>query len=92
MTVFRTGKKENQKSFVSGLGAVLNPIPTNEEEALAHGNALASGSDSNYPVGTSECFNVGMSGGCGADCFVYEKGECQEPQEIEDELPEIYRN
>jgi len=91
MAVFRTGEDENKKTFVSGLGAVLNSVPTNEEEALAHGNALAAGPDSNYPVGTSECFNVGMSGGCGPDCFVYQKGECGEPQEMlprltEDEL------
>ena len=54
--------------------------PKNEEEALQHGNALAN--TGNYPVGTSECFNVGMSGGCGPDCFVYLKGECGEPQEM----------
>jgi len=54
--------------------------PSNEEEARQHGNALANTGD--YPVGTSECFNVGISGGCGPDCFVYLKGECSEPQEM----------
>ncbi|MFH1498782.1 MAG: hypothetical protein ABII82_13255 [Verrucomicrobiota bacterium] len=54
--------------------------PQNEMEALQHGNALAN--TGNYPVGTSECFNVGISGGCGPDCFVYLKGECDEPQEM----------
>lgn len=54
--------------------------PQNEEEALQHGNALAN--TGNYPVGTSGCFNVGISGGCGPECFVYLKGECDEPQEM----------
>jgi hypothetical protein len=54
--------------------------PRNEEEVLQHGNALAN--TGNYPVGTSECFNVGISGGCDPECFVYLKGECGEPQEM----------
>lgn len=58
--------------------------PQNEEEALQHGNALAN--TRNYPVGTSECFNVGISGGCGPECFVYLKGECDEPQEMVERL------
>lgn len=58
--------------------------PRNEEEALQHGNALAN--TGNYPVGTSGCFNVGISGGCGPDCFVYPDGECEEPQEMIERL------
>ena len=58
--------------------------PKNEEEALQHGNALAN--TGNYPVGTSGCFNVGISGGCGPSCFVYLKGECEEPQEMIERL------
>lgn len=58
--------------------------PQNEEEALQHGNALAN--TGNYPVGTSECFNVGISGGCGPECFVYLKGKCDEPQEMIDRM------
>lgn len=58
--------------------------PQNEQEALQHGNALAN--TGNYPVGTSECFNVGISGGCDPDCFVYLKGECDEPHEMVDRL------
>lgn len=50
-----------------------NP-PANEEEALQHGNALAN--TGNYPIGTSECFNVGIAGGCGQDCFVFKRGDC----------------
>ena len=69
-----------RQKFKSGPQHIFNPIPKNEEEAHAHGNALAA--SGNYPVGTSECFNVGISGGCGPDCFVYLKGECDEPQEM----------
>jgi len=59
---------------------IFDAPPSNEEEALQHGNALAN--TGNYPVGTSECFNVGISGGCGMECFVYLKGKCGEPQEM----------
>ena len=59
---------------------LFEQAPRNELEALQHGNALAN--TGNYPVGTSECFNVGISGGCGPDCFVYLKGQCGEPQEM----------
>jgi len=54
--------------------------PKSEEEALQHSNALAN--TGNYPVGTNECFSVGISGGCGTDCFVYLKGECDEEEEM----------
>ena len=53
-------------------------------EALQHGNVLAA--SGNYPVGTSGCFNVGISGGCGPDCFVYLNGECDEPEAMVERL------
>lgn len=80
MTTFKTGEGDNEKRFNSDCDGIFNPVPCNEEEADAHGNALAA--TGHYPVGTSECFNVGISGGCGPDCFVYQKGECGEPQEM----------
>lgn len=67
----------------SKLKMIYEPAPKNELEALQHGNALAN--TGNYPVGTSECFNVGISGGCGQDCFVYMKGACEEPHGINEE-------
>lgn len=69
-----------QRKFRRGKFHIFNPVPKNEEESIAHGNALAA--SGNYPVGTSGCFNVGISGGCGPDCFVYLKGDCDEPQEM----------
>ena len=63
---------------------IFEDPPTNETEALQHGNALAN--TGNYPVGTSGCFNVGISGGCGPDCFVYLNGDCEEPQEMVERL------
>ena len=79
--------------FKTGRAHIFSPVPMNEEEAIAHGNALAK--SGNYPVGTSECFNVGISGGCGLTCFVYLKGECEEPNEMlpgltEEEITEHY--
>jgi len=68
--------------MLSGKGTIFNDTPSSEEEARDYANALSSGADSNYPVGLSECFCVGISGGCGLDCFVYLKGECHEPEEF----------
>ncbi len=70
----------------TGKFAIFNPVPTNELEALQHGNALAAGKNSNYPLGTSGCFNVGISGGCGPDCFVYRNGDCEEHEEMIEHL------
>jgi hypothetical protein len=69
-----------KRNSASKTKLVFGSPPQNETEALQHGNALAN--TGNYPVGTSECFNVGISGGCGPDCFVFLKGECGEPDEI----------
>jgi hypothetical protein len=70
--------------FKTGKAHIFNDVPKNEEEALQHGNALAT--SGNYPVGTSKCFNVGISGGCNPECFVYLKGKCKEPQEMIERL------
>lgn len=63
---------------------IFNSPPTNKKEALQHGNALAA--SGNYPVGTSECFNVGISGGCGLDCYIYREGRCESSSEMISEL------
>ena len=55
--------------------------PTNEEESHQYGNALAA--SGNYPVGLSGCFTVGISGGCGAECYVFRDGKCN-CEDIED--------
>ena len=33
-------------------------------------------------VGTSDCHQVGIMGGCGLDCWVYQDGRCGEPDEV----------
>ena len=73
-------KVKTETRFKTGVAHIFNPTPQNEEEVLQHGNALAA--SGNYPVGTSACFNIGISGGCGIECFVYQKGECGEPDEM----------
>lgn len=65
---------------------MFEPSPKNAEESIQHGNALAK--TGNYPVGTSGCFNVGISGGCGPECYVYKAGDCTEPQEMVPQLTE----
>ena len=71
---------ELKRKFISGPGHIFNPTPTSHDEAVAHGNALAR--SGNYPVGTSDCFNVGISGGCGTNCFVYLEGRCDVSSEM----------
>ena len=55
--------------------------PQNEIETLQHCNALAN--TGNYPICTDGCFNVGIAGGCGPDCYVYKNGNCPEPDELD---------
>jgi len=31
-----------------------------------------------------DCMIVGISGNCGSDCPVFRRGECEEPEDIED--------
>lgn len=75
-----------KKNSASKLRLIYEKAPNNELEALQHGNALAN--TGNYPVGTSGCFNVGISGGCGPECFVYLQGQCEEPQAMIELLDE----
>lgn len=82
----RLDREASYGKFRTGPTHTLNDSPTNREEAVQHGNALAA--SGNYPVGTSDCFNVGISGGCGPDCFVYQEGRCDEPQEMIPRLDE----
>jgi len=64
-----------------GSGLVTKKIKTMED--VNHmGNAMAN-IDGHYPVGMTGCYVVGINGGCGMDCPVYLKGECEEPQEFE---------
>lgn len=55
--------------LAGGVGCV-----TNQEESDSYAKALAKG---NYPTGLDGCFTVGISGGCGFDCFVLQSGDCK---------------
>ncbi len=54
--------------------------PQDEIESREYANALYI--DGGYPAGVSECFTVGISGGCALDCFVLLKGECKCIEEV----------
>jgi hypothetical protein len=41
--------------------------------------------DGHYPASMSDCETVGLSGGCGTDCPVFVRGEC----EVEGEVGEV---
>lgn len=64
----------------SPIALLFAGTPKNTEEAARHGNALTK--FFNIQAGTDECFNVGISGGCGQSCFVFKRGECPEPDGI----------
>lgn len=68
-----------RKNSADPLMLIIGGSPKNKLESLHHGNALAN--TGNYPVGTSECFNVGISGGCGIDCYVFRDGRCKGARE-----------
>ena len=71
----------SQVGKASPVALITEQSPQNEHEATQHGNALAS--TGRYPIGTSDCFNVGISGGCGSGCFVFKAGRCESPEGIE---------
>ena len=54
--------------------------PQNKQESEQYANAL---SDSGYyPKGLGGCFTVGISGGCGTECWVYQEGKCGIADEV----------
>ena len=36
----------------------------------------------NYPSSVTLCFKEGITGNCGFNCHVFQKGECKEPEEV----------
>lgn len=73
---------KRKRDSAEPIALIFEEAPKNELEAQQHGNALAA--TGNYPAGTSDCFNVGIAGGCGAGCFVFRAGRCPEPDGIGD--------
>ena len=60
--------------YSSELDLIFGGSPKNQEESDQYANVLAK---DNYPAGLDGCFTVGISGGCGMECFVYQNGECE---------------
>jgi hypothetical protein len=68
------------KQVFDGFGAAIRPVRTQAEiEHCRNSLALI---DGHYPLSTSGCEVVGLSGGCGPTCPVLIRGECDE------EMPE----
>ena len=74
--VFGRWGSPDKPNSASRLALLYCGSPTNEEEVLQHANALVS---DGHMLCTDPCHNIGISGGCGLECFVYLKGECDEP-------------
>lgn len=72
--------------YSSELDLIFGGSPKNQEESDQYANVLAKG---NYPAGLDGCFTVGISGGCGMECFVYQNGECKVADEF---LCENFKN
>lgn len=60
----------------------LAGVPTNEREVEQQRNAMAFG-DGRYPVGMSDCYVIGISGGCGLTCPVFMARKCEHQEEME---------
>lgn len=65
----------------------LSISPKNERESIDYGNALCD--IGHYPAGLDGCFTVGISGGCGTKCFVYQDGKCDVPEEMIERLKTV---
>lgn len=72
--------------YSSELDLIFGGSPKNQEESDQYANVLAK---DNYPAGLDGCFTVGISGGCGMECFVYQNGECKVADEF---LCENFKN
>lgn len=85
----KTFGKYNEKDIYS-----MADSPKTENQSRDYANALHG--SGYYPAGLDGCFTVGISGGCGTECWVYLEGKCKEPQEMiprleTDEEKEEYR-
>jgi len=70
------------REVYGGFGAdPLKPIKTMEDVQHA-GNAMAF-IDGHYPAGMSGCYVVGINGGCGFSCPVFNEGDCESPYEFD---------
>ena len=59
---------------------ILTAPVTTKEGADRLSNIMYASGDYGHESG---CFVVGISGGCGPDCYVYQEGDCPEPDGIE---------
>lgn len=73
-TGVKSAGKYNERNVYS-----MSDSPKNKEESDDYANALSNGG--HYPVGLNGCFTVGISGGCSPNCWVFQKGDCEEPVE-----------
>lgn len=65
-------------------GHAANPLkPVRTEEDIGNKRNAMALIDGNYPLGMSDCFVVGINGGCGFDCPVFLRLDCEEPGELE---------
>lgn len=39
----------------------------------------------NYPIDLDECMKIGIWGGCGMNCPIYQAGECEYSEDIKTE-------
>ena len=73
-------------------GFSTNPFKTIKtmEDVSNMGNHMAN-IDGHYPVGMSGCEVVGINGGCGFSCPVFQEGSCQTVEEfdVEDAIAEF---
>ena len=53
-----------------------------EPNGLLSFGATVNDLDSNLPKSRGDCFDVGTWGGCGVNCVVFLRGDCDEPREL----------
>lgn len=80
--VSKNYRKYNKRKYIERDPYSMAKPPQNEKESRDYANALYR--SGYYPAGVSDCFSVGISGGCGVHCWVYQEGRCEIPEHIED--------
>jgi hypothetical protein len=70
------------REVFGGFGADSLRAPKTAQEVEQKRNAMAF-VDGNYPLSMSDCFVVGISGGCGRECPVFKDRRCPDQVEME---------
>jgi len=77
----------NKKQLIDASKEVYGGHATNPHKSISskedidHKRNAMANIDGHYPLSMSDCYVVGINGGCGWECPVFVEGTCDEPGE-----------